>query len=260
MSTHRPTEARLPIPRMERKLEFSAEERARVLTLVVEADENDGRDLRAAMQLLGYVPPQVVSDHSQALKVLQERPFTHVFFTATRTNLSAVEFMRSARAMDANLVAIPTSFDPRIDDIFTLLQEGARWFLVKPFTEEIVDDCLIQATKGEPFSQSLLFAEDRNKAFSALIAANIDRAADTYRDARKYTSARAAQESVMKSLRATAQLARVFAEDATGDRKDLRGTLLDFFSDLARGPATRLGRIRRRLRVQRDESAGRHSD
>ena len=237
----------------QKQAEFTPAERAAIDTLIVEPDTADANELRTALRELGYGSVHVDPDHVRALKTFQERNFTHIIFSARATTMEAAAFIEAVRTGDPDSICIPTSYDPQIDDVFLLLQKGARWFLVKPYTAANIDDCMLQATKGEGFSETLLFAEDRNVAFSALLAANIDSAARAAKDARKYDSAKQEEAGIMKRLRATAKLATVFADTSGGSEKNLASSILDFFSSLSIEPASRLGRLRKKLRKKRED-------
>lgn len=113
------------------------------------------------------------------------------------------------------------------------------------------------ATKGEPFSDAILQARDRNEAFAALLAATLDKAAVAYRQATNYGTARRDLEKFMLEFRSAARLSQTFAKDGSDSLLD---KATNFFIKLSSGPASKLGRMRQRLQAKRvkakDENSG----
>jgi len=138
-----------------------------------------------------------------------------------------------------------------MDDVFNLLQQGARGYLVKPFSADRVDSAMIQATKGEPFAEAILTARDRNEVFAALIAGNLDEYARITRQAESIESARRDLPKGLAALTSATNLAKTFCRDGEAA---LLETMVEFFINLGDGPATKLGRLRHRLKKERTDS------
>ena len=212
--------------------------------LVVEIDFETRSQLRQTLASLGFGSIVEAPDHSLALEKMRQRKVTHILFDARKTNMPSHEFLVKAMQMQPETIAIPSSFEPTVDDVFNLLTTGARGYLVKPFTQGSVDDSIIQATKGEPISESILHAKDRNSALAALVLTSLDRLATVMRQAEQFETAK--QEIPIRSagLRRAVDIARVFSE---GGNAELLDAVVEACVERAQGPASRLGRVRKRL-------------
>ena len=225
-------------------------ERRATSIVVVDKDLTDLENFRSVLTNIGYGYCQVSSDHAAAIKLIYERNFTHLLFSAQATSMPVKDFLAKAMQIDNNCVAIATSNQPQVDEVFELLKIGARGFLAKPFNIQSVEDAILFATKGEPFSRVILEARDRNEAFSALLAATLDKFADISRHAKNHLSADEAVVRYAQEFRNSTRLARIFAKDG---EIALLEKLQEFFISLGNGPATKLGRLRKRLAVKRRE-------
>lgn len=230
------------------KVEMTQEERRKSVVLIVEPDDIDRDGLRSAFQTLGYKGISCVADHASGLKKHLDRHFTHVVFSAKDTNISAKEFLSRLLRFDKKIIAIPTSSQPSIDNVFRLLQMGARGFLAKPFTAQSVDDAVTLATKGDPICEELLHVKDCDEAFAAMMATRLDIMADTLRDAERYEIARKGIQAASLALRRSVELAKAFSE---GGEDVLLNKLEEFCLKRSEQPATKLGRLRKKLQNKR---------
>ena len=224
-------------------------ERGRASVLVVEADSNERNNVRTALKSLGYGSFTDVPNHLSALEKLQERKITHVLFDAKKTNMPPDEFLFKVLENDNSIVAIPSSYEPSVDDVFNLLIKGARGFLVKPFTTDTLEQAIVMATKGEPIADVVLNARDRNEALVAIMMGSLDKAATIMRQAYQFETANREIPRAMGSLRRSAELASIFAKDG---QEGLLTALEKFCIERSKGPATRLGRLRKRLHGGRE--------
>ncbi|MDC0357969.1 hypothetical protein OAO01_04065 [Oligoflexia bacterium] len=232
----------------DKDLSLTPAERKKISALVVDDDENDAEELRQGMINLKYGLCHVAKDHGEGLKVFSERHYTHVVFSARQTNMPPVEFLVKVLRLDPKTVAIPISYDPKVDDVFELLRKGALGFMAMPFTKDGLDEAIIQATKGEGFSETILMAKDRNEAFAAIMSSNLDKMAEAQHHSVEPSSAAKGNSQELDDLKASAQLAQAFAK---GGEEALMNRLVDFFVEVGKGPATRLGRLRKRLKNKR---------
>jgi len=193
---------------------------------------------------LGYGTVSDAADHVQALKKIEERRFSHIIFEAKRTSMPSNDFLTKVIELDSTVFSIATSWEPNVDDVFGLLIIGARGFIVKPFTEESVDESIIMASKGEPISDAILYAKDRNEALASLIMTQLDKLATTLRQSVHFETARREIPRRAAGLRRTMNIGRTFAR---GGPEKLLDSLVDFCLERSDGPATRLGRLRKRL-------------
>jgi two-component system, chemotaxis family, chemotaxis protein CheY len=219
-------------------------ERQNSTVLVVEPDINIKNSLRMHISSLGFSAVSETNDRILALQKLEQRKFTHVLFDAKNTNMSGREFLTKVFEYDEDIVAIPTSFEPTVDDVFDLLVIGAKGYLVKPFTEESVDIALVMATKGEPLSDAILYAKDRNEALVSLIMTALDKLATIMRQAQQFETARRELPKAQFGLKRAIDIGHTFAKG--GDDKLLE-EIIEFCVDRSQGPASKLGRTRKRL-------------
>jgi DNA-binding NarL/FixJ family response regulator len=231
--------------------ELSHAERSAASVLVIEADPNHRAAMRNALKDLGFGGFSDVSNHATGLERIQDRKFTHIVFDAKATNMPPKEFLAKVLEMEEEAVCIPASFEPNVDDVFDMLIMGARGFLVKPFTIESVNASINTATKGEPIADTIKHAKDRNEALVAVVMSSLDKAATLLRQSRQFETARVEIPRAMVHLRRCAELAQTFAKD--GD-EGLIEAIEKFCLERSKGPASRLGRLRKRLK--KDTPAG----
>lgn len=209
--------------------------------------------LRQMLVRLGIGQVSDAPDHLQALKKFEERRFTHVIFEAKKTSMPSGEFLAKLLDLDDTTVAIPSSWDPSVDDVFGLLTQGARGYLVKPFTEISIDESMIMATKGEPIADAILFAKDRNEALAALVMTQVDKLAITLRQSQHFETARRDLPRRVAGLRRAIDIGKTFAR---GGPESLVDAMIEFCLERSNGPATRLGRLRKRLVAKKQPKPG----
>lgn len=229
-------------------LTMSPQERAKASVLIVESDSNDRNNMRTALKSLGYGQFSDVPNHAAALDKMRDRRFTHIIFEAKKTNIPPKEFLHSVLEQDPKTIAIPSSYEPNVDDVFDLLIMGAKGYVVKPFTVDTLECAIVNATKGEPIAEAVLHAKDRNEALVAIMMTSLDKLATILRQAQKFETARREIPRAGSALRRAAELARTFAKD--GDN-GLLEAMERFCIERSKGPATRLGRLRKRLQSTR---------
>ncbi len=239
------------IPGEQNVLSLTNEERNKAEILIVESDNSDRNNMRTAIKALGYGGISDAPNHAAALERIQQRRFTHIIFEAKRTNMPPREFLQKVLTLDAATVCVPSSYQPNVDDVFDLLMMGAKGYLVKPFNADTVEQAIIMATKGDPISDAVLTAKDRNEALVAIIMSSLDKASTVMRQATQFETAKREIPRAMATLRRSAELARTFAK---GGDEGLVVALEKFCIERSKGPATRLGRLRKRLKTTRTTS------
>ncbi len=222
-------------------------ERASSAIMVVEPDRNDRQNFRTAIKTLGFGDFTDVPNHGVGLEKLQERKITHIIFDAKKTNMPPKEFLAKCLELDPNLVLIPASFEPNVDDVFDMLIMGARGFLVKPFTVETCDASIVSASKGEPIADVVKQAKDRNEALVAILMSSLDKVATILRQAQQFDTAKREVPKAMRTFQRSAELAQTFAKDG---QDGLFEALEKFCIERSKGPATRLGRLRKKLKTK----------
>lgn len=224
-------------------------ERSKASVLIIDPDPMNRSSMRAALRSLGYGGVSDAPNHLAGLDKLEERNFTHIVFDAKGTNIPAKEFLDKVLQFSDETIAIPASFDPNVDDVFDMLIKGAKGFLVKPFTIDTVENAITNATKGEPIADAVKQAKDRNEALVAIMMASLDKCATIMRQAQQFETAKREIPKAMASLRRSAELAKTFAK---GGDDELLQAMEAFCIERSQGPATRLGRLRKRLKTKRD--------
>lgn len=223
-------------------------ERARASVLVIESDAVERNNFRTALKSLGYGVISDAPNHAAALEKLNERKFTHIIFEAKKTNMPSKEFLIKVFEGCPSVVCVPSSYEPNVDDVFDLLIIGAKGYLSKPFTADSVEDAIVMATKGEPIAEAVLNARDRNEALVAITMSSLDKAATTLRQSRQFETAKRDVPKTQTTLKRSADLARTFAK---GGNEGLMEALQKFCLERSKGPATKLGRLRKRLQTTR---------
>lgn len=227
---------------------MSPAERSNSHVLIIEADPMERNNLRTAIKSLGYGGVSDVPNHAMALEKLQQRHFTHIIFDAKKTNMPPRDFLAAALEGGQELVCIPSSYEPNVDDVFDLLIMGARGYLCKPFTIDTVEQAIVMATKGEPIADAVLHAKDRNEALVAIMMGSLDKAATILRQSYQFETAKREVPKAFTSFKRAADLAKTFAK---GGDEGLIEAIEKFCIDRSKGPATRLGRLRKRLQSNR---------
>ncbi|WKZ56353.1 MAG: response regulator [Bdellovibrionota bacterium] len=237
----------MPLPD-DSQLALTPAERAKATVLIVESEPNDRNNMRNALKSLGYGGFSDVPSHAAAFEKVQDRKFTHVIFEAKKTNMPAKDFLHQMLEQFPSIIAIPSSYEPSVDDVFDLLIMGAKGYLVKPFTADTLEDAIVNATKGEPMSPAVLNAKDRNEALVAILMASLDKAATTMRQALQFETARREVPRMVRNMKRSAELAKTFCK---GGDEGMLDALEKFCIERSKGPATRLGRLRKRLKTTR---------
>jgi len=225
--------------------------------LIVEPVEAERPVTHNAIQSLRFGSVSVTDSFANALERFRERRFTHVLFSTADNSMPGPAFVANLLENDPRVIAVPCSRDPRTEEVFELLQVGARGFIVKPFTPEMLDIGISHATNGEPISDVVLQAKDRNEAFAALIAGCLDRLAVALRQGRQYEGARREAARLKEVLQNTIRLSHMFCQ---GGPERFSRDLETFMLKIGGGPASRLGRLRRKLKTKRFSTEGDEND
>jgi DNA-binding NarL/FixJ family response regulator len=219
-------------------------DRERASVWFVESDQSSRNQLRAVLHGLGYFNSFEAPNHVAALKKLEDRKPTHVIFEAKRTNMPVDEFLEKIIETDQSIIALPSSSDPTLDDVFGLLTLGARGYIVKPFNAESIEEAIGLATKGESISDAILYARDRNEALASLIGSSLGQLATLMRQANQFESAAREVPKKVKALRRAVSMGKCFAN---GGEDALLDAIMEFCLERGEGPASRLGRLRKRI-------------
>ena len=224
------------------------DERQKAKILVVCPTGVTGSQLRQALKSIGFVNVSAAPSHVQALERIKGRPFSHVVFDAKESDMPALEFVQAVLAVEEKATMIAISESPRVDDVFGLLRAGARGFLVPPFTTDTIESVILRASDGPALSEAVLNAPDRNSAFVAVVLNNLYKLSVSMRQAREFPTAAREVVSYGFALRESMEMANLFAE---GTEEEMREKIVEACINRAKDAATRLGRLRKKLKRER---------
>jgi DNA-binding NarL/FixJ family response regulator len=230
---------------------MSAAERKAANVLLVDPDAGARQVFRQTLANAGFRNIFEAPSHAAALQRIEQQPISHVIFDARKTNMPAKEFLLKTMAYSDQIVTIPASFEPTIDDVFDLLVVGARGYIVRPFTQESLDDAIAMATKGEAISESVLHAKNRNEALASLIMSSFDKLAIIMRQSKKFDTAQAEIPKRIMGFKRAIDIGKTFAQ---GGSEALVEAIIEFTLEHAEGPASHLGRLRKRLESKKSKS------
>jgi DNA-binding NarL/FixJ family response regulator len=228
-------------------------DRSKSQVLVVINKGNVSTQVRQSLKSLGFTQVSVVNTHVAAIERAQERNFSHYIVDAKDTDMTAIDFIQKIMTMEREPVILAVSEEPRIDDVFSLLKVGARGFLVPPLNVEVIEQVLVQASKGPVLSEAVLNAPDRNAAFVAVVLNNLYRLAVSMRQSREFVTAERDVKFYNYALRESMEMAQLFCE---GSDEDLREKIVDACINRAKDAASRLGRLRKKLSKTRTVGEG----
>ncbi|NDC38659.1 MAG: hypothetical protein EBZ48_11485, partial [Proteobacteria bacterium] len=134
------------------------------------------------------------------------------------------------------------------DDVFGLLTLGARGYIVKPFNSDSIEEAIGLATKGEGISEAILYARDRNEALASLIGSSLGQLATLMRQAQQFESAAREVPKKIRNLQRSVQMGKVFAD---GGEEALLEAIMAFCLERGEGPASKLGRLRKRIEAKK---------
>lgn len=231
----------------DQSVSMSPKERAAASVLNVEPDASERNQMRSLLRNLGFGGIGDAPSHLAGLEKLDHRKFTHIIFDAKETNMPPKEFLSKILEIDKSIICIPASFEPNVDDVFDLLAMGAKGYLCKPFTLDSVEASIDNATKGEPMSEAVLGAKDRNEALIAIMMQCLDKTANVLRQAQQFETAKREVPKAIAAFRRAATLAHTFCQNG---EEGLLESLQKFCIERSKGPATRLGRLRKRLKTR----------
>jgi DNA-binding NarL/FixJ family response regulator len=227
-------------------------ERCRASILLVETDTADRANLKASLRSLGFVTIIECHNHPAAIDMLSANRFTHVIYEAKKGALSPEIF--ASRVMDIcgdDTIVIALSHEPRAPDVVGLVTKGVRGYLRKPFSVDLVEQAVEFATKGDPIHEAVINATDLNEALLSVVVASVDRAAELAQLSTRYYTASREVAGALQSLRRAVYQARTFAE---GGEEGYLSAMERYFKECSEAPASRLGKLRKRLLNKRDAS------
>lgn len=235
------------------KLHLSASEKSNARILIVDADDRDRSALRSLLTQLSFERVTETADLFSAAKKLEERRFSHLLFMIPPDEESGREFLLHALHADPEMACISMSSAPDVDQLFGMLSDGVHGYLLKPFDKANLEETLALATHGERIPPELLRSDNRGQVLISCIAYELDKAAQTVKDSmQRGTPCKdlaqvtcALSHAVHRALACTKGGKAGFLED-----------LENYFIQRSSGPATRLGRLRKRLAALRSQSCG----
>ena len=204
------------------------------------------------LKSLGFKHVTTYATHGEYRESGKNIPYTHVLFDAREEDSSVPDFVEEALSSCKGAILIAISAQPRIDNVFELLRRGARGFLVTPLNMDMVEEVLLEATEGAPFSELILKAENRNDAFAELILNHVYRLAVAYRHSREREVPSAVFYALHTQLQESVEMAKLFCEHS---EQHLKESIVQACIRRADDEKTKLSRLRKSLRAQRKNSA-----
>jgi DNA-binding NarL/FixJ family response regulator len=168
--------------------------------------------MRQALVSLGYEDITDAADHAVALDKLEERSFTHIIFDTKDLKIPAKDFLATVLNKSINIIAIPASLNPTVDEVFELLIGGARGYIAKPCTSGGLEEAIVWATKGESISGAVVKATSRNEALAMLVLSTLSKLALVMRQAREFETAKREVPRKWAILNRAIEIARTFAK------------------------------------------------
>lgn len=194
----------------------------------MEGERTQRHNIKTTLYKLGFGEVIDTINFIGALEKLSTNVFTHLLFDAKGTGMSASTFLEKVFIHAPAIIAIPSSTNPALDDVFDLIMKGARSYLRKPITAEALETALIIATKIESIDPKVAGAKDRNEALAMILLAAIDKAALLMRNIKSSNGKELPLPFYLAQIRSSAEFARAFAKDGdTGLFNSIEEKLLE---------------------------------
>jgi DNA-binding response OmpR family regulator len=222
--------------------------RAHIPVLVVCANGTTSNQVRQAVKTIGFNSVTAAAGLVPALDRIRGRDFALVLFDAKSSDMPTNDFVKQVINLDPNIILIAVSAEPRVDDVFGLLRDGARSFLCLPFTVDIMEAIIMRATQGRPMSEAVLNAPDRNAALVGVVLNHVYKTSVLMRQSREFPSAAKDRERQQYALVESMDMARLFCE---GGDDSLLEKIIEGCVGRANIAATKLGRTRKKLQKER---------
>ena len=222
---------------------LSSKERQKASILILDPETNVRQTIRQSLVGLGYGLISDAGEQSQALQKIEDKDFTHIIFDARGSRIPPKAFLKRAFELKPEIIAIASSYEPTVDDVFDLLISGAKGYLVKPITTQSLDDSIVYSSKGEPVSEAVLTAKNRNEALAALAMASLDKLAIIMKQARHFDTAKREIPGRIAAFKHALELGHTFAK---GGSMMLRESLVNLLIERSQAPASRVPRFKRR--------------
>jgi ActR/RegA family two-component response regulator len=205
--------------------------------------------LRSALKSIGLKSVDIFPSLAEGSEASKRSSITHVLFSTSDESMHAVEFVREVIAANPKVILVVVTENPGMDNVFELIQSGARGFLVPPASLESVEAVLAAATSGPPISQTILQADDRNDAFAKLILDMLFRVAAARKELIKTGKGGQMYDRFYMGLQASTATAKMFCE---GGFDSLQEKIVENCIKRADIKKTRLSEVRKNLRKGRE--------
>lgn len=230
-------------------LTLTPAERKQISFLIVESNTQERAQLKQILRNSGYEQIFEANSHTLAKDKLFERRVSHIIFECKKTTMPVDQFVSEVLEVDPKLTLIASSANPKLDDVFNLLTKGARGYLIKPYTQDGVDQAIILATKADPFPEAVLKAKDRNEALAVLVVTALDKLASTLRQTEEFETAKKELPKLTLLLERSVEIATTFSR---GEEEGYVKALVEQCIARQNSPSSRLGRLRKRMKLDKD--------
>jgi response regulator of citrate/malate metabolism len=207
--------------------------------------------IRSSLQELGFSAVTGVFSHKEAIGKIATTEFRSVFFDIYKTDMAPVDFISKSKEANPSCNLIVVAEEIEVNDVFDLLRVGATGFIVPPFTFDAVEKSISYAERVAAINPELLDADNVSEAVVEAVLNNFEALhklmAMKNRGQATYQAQKMIQER-MGIFRESADVAKaVLAGEAFLD------IVIDRCIDHANKPTTRLGKLRRKLKQDRND-------
>jgi DNA-binding NtrC family response regulator len=230
---------------------LSEEKRIGESILVAYGDQKVGYQLKRLLVELGFLQITQVTTHGEAIDRANLGKYTHVFFDSRDTDISPHDFIQKMTEQhpESGLIAIASSMD--VDGVFTLLQAGARSFLVVPFTFEAIEQSLRYAGKEFQINTELINDPNRASTLAEVVLTNFNMLARLQELKRKSPKSFDLQQLIIERKKLLRESVEVAKTGTPGGAQAFVNQIVEKCLAEAYDPTSRLGRVRKKLRQER---------
>jgi DNA-binding NarL/FixJ family response regulator len=219
-----------------------------ILIVMPEGPESNG--IFEILKGLNFGRVSRTQSHAKALLRVQDELFTHVILDSRPTDMTPTDCIKSLLRKDEDIKCIPASYQPALDDVFSMLMAGASGFVVFPFSINTLEDMITWSIKGYKIPRELLVAKNRNRALVAIALNRLDQLADTIKDGPNYRLSKSSLADNTVRFKIAGELLKVFPE---GGIDSILEELTEFSIERSKVFNTRLGKIREKIDKSREK-------
>lgn len=229
-----------------------------VSVLVVCRDTAVSHQLRGTLQELGITNITAEYAHAKGLSRALEKKFTHIFFDSEKTDMLPGDFIRSVKESKSNVGLIALASQLNVNDVFELLRGGARSFLLFPFTFEAVENSIKYINQEYEIREELLQGDQDLSATLTEVALTNFNMLCRLMSLRAEGKGTIELESLIKERKQVFSSSVDLAKDNSKPSPEIfRDKIVEICLNHAMETGSRLSRVRKKLKQQRQTTVGR---